>query len=254
MPWWGAGPQVSRTVADVGLAVLGEEHLYTQLLSPDDVAMLVAGNLERYAAQDCVTAEAELTGLLELFGHIADERPSDKVGHSHRVANLTVLVAMAMGLSEEETLRAKWAALVHDIGVVGLPKSLLDRPGVLADEELTLVRRRLAMVEDFINPIRGMEEVARIGACHGEFHDGTGSPAGLAGNEIPVGSRILSVCHAFDALTSHRPYREARDVSLAVDILVRGSGLLFNPDVVSAAVPVFLIAQTSEASAQATVC
>jgi HD-GYP domain-containing protein (c-di-GMP phosphodiesterase class II) len=241
-----AGPQVGRAVMDAGLAVLGEEHLYTLLLSPEDVGVLLASSLERHAARDVVVTEPELTGLLGLFGRVADERPSDKVGHSRRVANLTVLIAMAMGLGEEETALAKWAALVHDVGVVAVPKALLDRPGLLAAEELADVRQRIARVQDFLGPVRGLEEVVRVASAHEERYDGSGTPDGLAASAIPVGARILSVCHAFDALTSHRPYREARDVGLAVDILVRGSGSLFDPEVVSAAVPVFLIAQPRE--------
>jgi len=244
-------PQVDRPVADAGLAVLGQENLYTQLLSADDVSLLVTSSLERHAADDVVSTAAELTNLLGLFGQLADDRPSDKTGHSRRVANLTVLVAMAMGLREEETALAKWAALVHDVGTVAVPRAILNRPGLLTEHELAETRRQLSLVRDFVGSIHGLEEVARVAAAHAECFDGSGSPEGLSGHDIPIASRILSVCHAFDALTSRRPYREARDVSLATDILVRESGSLFDPDVVTAAVPIFLIAQSSESPAEA---
>jgi HD-GYP domain-containing protein (c-di-GMP phosphodiesterase class II) len=240
--------QVDAPVADAGLEVLGEPHLYAQLLCREDVELLVEGAAHRYAAGDLMTTEAEVTGILEIFGSLADGRPSDKIGHSRRVADLAVLVSMAMGLDNEELLRVKWAALVHDIGLVAVPKSLLDKPGMLTQEELASVRSRIGLVEEFIRPIQSLEDVAQVAACHREAYDGSGYPGVLSGDKIPIGSRVLAVCDTFDALTSPRPYREARDVSLAVDILVKGSGSAFDPDVVAAAVPVILIAHSAEES------
>jgi HD-GYP domain-containing protein (c-di-GMP phosphodiesterase class II) len=143
-------------------------------------------------------------------------------------------------------MKLKWAALVHDVGLVTVPKAILDKPGPLSHEELIQVHTHAVATERFIAPIRGLEEVAAIAAAHGEAFDGSGYPHGLAGNEIPLGARILAVCDTFDALTSHRPYRAARDSSLAIDILIKGSGSLFDPDVVTAAVPVFLITRASD--------
>ena len=238
--------QVTSPAADAGLEVLGESNLYSQLLVPEDIDLLVEGTIRRYAADDLVASESDIGSLLEIFGNLADSRPSDKTGHSRRVANLAVLVAMAMGQTGEEITLLKWAALVHDVGLVAVPKTLLDKPGMLTPHELAEIRSRVTLVEDFIRPVTGLEEVAHVAASHGEAWDGSGYPRGLSGQEIPLASRVLAVCDTFDALTSRRPYREARDVSLAVDILVKGSGSLFDPEVVAAAVPVFLIARAAE--------
>lgn len=239
-------PQVSSAVADAGMEVLGEAGLYAQLLTPQDVNFLVQSTIRRVAADDLVTAETEVTGLLELFANVADTHSSDKTGHSRRVANLTVLLAMAMGLTPEETVKIKWAALLHDVGTVALPKEILDRPGLLTDEELAEVRRQADKTWDFLAQIQGFEDVAAIAASHGEAIDGSGYPRGLVGHEIPLGSRIIAVCDTFDALTSRRPYREARDGGLAFDILLRASGSVFDPEIVSAAVPVLLIRRHTE--------
>jgi putative nucleotidyltransferase with HDIG domain len=236
--------EVSLAVADAGIESLGEPGFYAQLLTAPDVTFLVESTLHRLADDDLLVSEAELTGLLELFATVADAFPSDKVGHSRRTANLSVLVAMAMGLEPDEVSKIKWAALVHDVGVVAVPKDILDKPGHLTDEEMAVVRSHAAITEELIAPIRGLEEVARIAAAHGECFDGSGYPRGLAGHDIPQGGRILAVCDTFDALTSRRPYREARDTALSVDILIKGSGSLFDPDVVDAAVPALLIARS----------
>jgi HD-GYP domain-containing protein (c-di-GMP phosphodiesterase class II) len=238
--------EVGTVVADAGVEVLGEPGFYAQLLTAEDVAFLVDSALHRVACDDLVMSEAELTGLLELFAHVADSYPSDKVGHSRRVANLAVLVAMAMGLKQDEITRIRWAALVHDVGVVTVSKEILDKPGHLSADEMAAVRRHAAASEQLIAPIRGLEDVARIAASHAEAFDGSGYPHGLVGHDIPIGGRILAICDTFDALTSHRPYREARDTTLSIDILIKGSGSLYDPDVVEAAVPALLIARPAE--------
>ncbi len=238
--------QVSPSVADVGIDVLGKSGFYAQLLTDEDVESLVQSRIRRLAADDFATTEAEITGLLELFAHVTDAHPADKIGHSRRVANLTVVVAMALGMSPQDTVNVKWAALLHDLGTITAPKSLIDEPRQLTAEELTEVRRLTGRTQEFLALISGLEEVASIAGSHSEAFDGSGYPQGLTGYEIPLGSRIIAVCDTYDALTSRRPYRAARDTSLAIDILVRGSGSIFDPDIVAAAVPVFLIRQNSE--------
>ncbi len=238
--------QVGGEVADAGIEVLGEPGLYSQLLTARDVSLLVEATIRRHAADDLVTSDADLTSLLELFGQLTDAHPSDKLGHSRRVANLAVLVAMAMGLDERDTCRIKWAALVHDVGLVAVPKRLLDKPGMLSNEELAEVRRHAGLAARFIRPIRGLEDVADIAAAHGEAFDGSGYPRGLRAGDVPVGARVLAVCDTFDALTSRRPYREPRSSDLAIDILVKGSGSVFDPDVVDAAIPTLLMARSAE--------
>ncbi len=238
--------QVSPPVADAGINVLGESGFYAQLLTDEDVESIVQSKIRRLAADDFATTDAEITGLLELFAHVTDTHPADKIGHSRRVANLTVVVAMALGMSPQDTVNVKWAALLHDLGTIAVPKSLIDEPRQLTAEELTEVRRLTGRTQEFLASMSGLEEVAAIAGSHSEAFDGSGYPQGLTGYEIPLGSRIIAVCDTYDALTSRRPYRAARDTSLAIDILVRGSGSIFDPDVVAAAVPVFLIRQNSE--------
>ncbi len=236
--------EVSSIVADAGVEVLGEPGFYAQLLTAPDVEFLVKSALHRVADDDLVASEAELTGLLELFATVSDACAMDKVGHSRRVANLAVLVAMTMGLEPDEVAKVKWAGLTHDTGLITVPKDLLDKPGHLSAEEMAIVRGHAAAAEQFIAPVRGLQDVAHMAGSHREAFDGSGYPRGLAGHDIPLGGRILAICDTFDALTSRRPYREARDTTLSIDILIKGSGSLFDPDVVDAAVPALLIARS----------
>jgi len=238
--------QVAPDVAEAGAEALGRSGFYPRLLEADEVNRLISETAATLASGDMVAGEGELTGLLELFGCLADVHASDKIGHSRRVANLTVMVAMALGLAPENTNHMKWAALVHDLGMITVPRTQLDDPRLFSEKELAQIRRQSARTEEFLGQVNGLEEVTRIAAACNEAYDGSGVPKGQAGYAIPLGSRIIAVCETFDALTSHRPYRAARDVNLAVDILVRGSGSLFDPEVVSAAVPVFLISQPRE--------
>jgi HD-GYP domain-containing protein (c-di-GMP phosphodiesterase class II) len=239
-------PQVSTPVADAGIETLGEPGFYAQLLAADDVRFLVSSIVHRLAADDLITTEGQVTSLLELFAHVTDAHPADKIGHSRRVATLAVLVAMAMRLGKDVSTNVKWAGLVHDVGMVTVPKEILDKAGPLTPGELAEVRRHALATGRFIGTIRGLEEIAKVAASHGEAYDGSGYPHGLSGNEIPIEARILAVCDTFDALTSRRPYRDARETTLAIDILVKGSGSLFDPDVVDAAVPAFLVARSAE--------
>ncbi|MFO8012482.1 MAG: HD domain-containing phosphohydrolase [Phycisphaerae bacterium] len=238
-----ASRQVTDDILEAGTDVLDQPGFYAQLLAGDDVDLLVQQTTHHLAEDDVVASGMEMTALLELLATLADAHASDHIGHSRRVANLAVMVAMAMGLSAEETAKTKWAALVHDLGMVAVPKTLLDEPRLLSEKELRDVRARSTRVATFLEPVEGLEEITRIAACHREAQDGSGCPDGLAGSAIPLGARLIAVCDTFDALTSPRPYRAARDTSLAIDILIRGSGSLFDPDVVSAAVPVFLISE-----------
>jgi HD-GYP domain-containing protein (c-di-GMP phosphodiesterase class II) len=239
-------PQVSPPVADTGLEVLGESGFYAQLLTTEDVNFLVQSAVRPLAANDLAATEAEVAGILELFANVADAHASDKIGHSRRVSGLAVLLASAMGVGSTEMTHIKWAALLHDIGMVAVPKTLLDKPGMLTDDELAEVRHLAVKTEEFLRPVPGLEAVTAIAASHGEAFDGGGYPHGLMGHEIPVGARIIAVCDTFDALTSRRPYREARDTALAIDILVRGSGSVFDPNIVSVAVPMFLVRKIAE--------
>ena len=154
--------------------------------------------------------------------------------HSACVVDLTRDVARALGLSEAEVERIAAAALVHDVGKVGIPDRILHKPEPLDDDDWEVMRDHPVIGERILRTIPGMGAVARIVRHEHERFDGGGYPDGLAGEQIPIGSRVILACDAYHAMTSDRPYRRAMDHSDAVAELARSAGTQLDPDVVAA--------------------
>jgi len=155
-------------------------------------------------------------------------------GHSQRVADIAVAVAKELGLPRESIDKIVLAALVHDIGKIGIRESILQKPGRLTDVELQHVQKHPEIGERILSAIAGDEEILKfIRNHHGRF-DGTGYPDKLKDYQIPLGARILAVADAFEAMTSERPYRAAMSVEAACIELKRGKETQFDPDIVDA--------------------
>jgi diguanylate cyclase (GGDEF)-like protein len=152
--------------------------------------------------------------------------------HSESVVNLTARVGESLALSSEEISRIRTAALLHDIGKVGVPDEILHKNGPLDEREWEIMRQHPAIGERILRAIPGMGAVARIVRHEHERWDGNGYPDGLAGTEIPVGSRIIFACDAYHAMTSDRPYRKAMDHADAMAELSSNAGTQFDPEVV----------------------
>jgi len=162
------------------------------------------------------------------------ERDRGTGEHAEQVVALAGAVARRMNLDAEEVERIAAAALLHDIGKVAIPDSILSKPGPLSDEEWQVMRSHSIVGERILRAVPGLGPVARMVRHGHERLDGTGYPDGLRGDEIPLGSRIVLVCDAYDAMTSPRPYRDALSAQDAVAELVAGSGTQFDPRVVDA--------------------
>jgi putative nucleotidyltransferase with HDIG domain len=146
--------------------------------------------------------------------------------HGHRVARLANRVARALDLPEERVERLHWAALLHDVGMLGVPRERH------SDREAREPHSRLG--HDMLRPIRFWERSAPIVLHHHERYDGLGYPDGLAAEAIPLESRIVAVCDAFDAMVSRTSYQPVRNVDEALDELRRHAGTQFDPHVVRA--------------------
>jgi putative nucleotidyltransferase with HDIG domain len=156
--------------------------------------------------------------------------------HSEAVIAMSAAVARNLGLRETEVERIRAAALLHDIGKVAIPDEILNKRGPLSEEEWTLMREHPVIGERILSVLPGMSGVARIVRHEHERWDGSGYPDGLAGEEIPLGSRIIIVADTYHAITSDRPYREARSHSEAIEELTRCAGTQFDPTVTAALV------------------
>jgi putative nucleotidyltransferase with HDIG domain len=154
--------------------------------------------------------------------------------HTERVAELAVGIARRLGFAGDDLEAIEVGALLHDIGKVGIPERILEKPGPLDDEEWTIMRRHPVISDYILSEIDLHPAVRAIARWSHERIDGAGYPDGLAGDEIPVPARIVLVADAFDALTSDRPYRAARGVDEALAELRAHTGTQFAPEVVEA--------------------
>jgi diguanylate cyclase (GGDEF)-like protein/putative nucleotidyltransferase with HDIG domain len=170
---------------------------------------------------DVVTALAE--ALLERDRYTGE--------HSESVVTLVECVARGLALSDRDVDAIKAAALLHDIGKVAIPDQILNKPAALDDEEWVVMRDHPVIGERILRAIPGMGAIARIVRHEHERFDGSGYPDGLAGEEIPIGARIILACDAYHAMTSDRPYRKAMPHGEAIRELAAGAGTQFDPAV-----------------------
>ncbi len=146
---------------------------------------------------------------IEGWSRALDLRDKETEGHSRRVTDMTVTVARAMGMSEEDLVHVRRGALLHDIGKMGIPDNILLKPGKLSEEEWVIMRKHPVFAHDLLSPIAFLQPALDVPSYHHEKWDGTGYPEGLKGDQIPLAARIFSVVDVWDALGSDRPYRPA---------------------------------------------
>jgi HD-GYP domain-containing protein (c-di-GMP phosphodiesterase class II) len=160
------------------------------------------------------------------------ERSPDLGGHLSSVAELAERTARRLGLPAEEVERIRHAGELHDAGKVAIPDGILGKPGPLTEDEWAFVRRHPLIGERIVRSAPALSRVAELVRSTHERFDGQGYPDGLQADAIPLGSRIVAVCDAFDAMTSGRPYSAARTPGEALDELRRCGGTQFDPAVV----------------------
>lgn len=161
-----------------------------------------------------------------------DLRDRETLGHTHRVTEMSLCLARKMGLSEMEVEHLQRGALLHDIGKIAVPDSILHKPGPLTAEQWVVMRRHPEAALRMLEPIDYLRPALDIPYCHHERWDGKGYPRGLRGEEIPLAARIFSVVDVWDALSSDRPYRRAWSRSKVLDELLWQRGQRFDPQVV----------------------
>jgi two-component system cell cycle response regulator len=166
------------------------------------------------------------------------ERHPDVGDHSQGVADLAVAVARHLGATEEQAHEVRSGAVLHDIGKAAIPDVILSKPGALDADEWAFIRRHTLVGERIVASAHALKSVAKLVRSSHERWDGAGYPDGLAGDAIPLGSRIIFVCDAFDAMISDRPYSPPLAFDSALVELERCAGSQFDPDVVAAFVAV----------------
>ncbi len=178
--------------------------------------------------------QARFRGTITALLMALDARDDYTAEHSSEVLSLVMAVSEDVGLDAKETLHVADVALLHDIGKIGIPNEILDKPSALDDAEWEVMRRHPLIGERILNEVPGFEVVANAVRHEHERWDGSGYPDGLKGEQIPMASRIVLACDAYHAMTSDRPYREALSDAQAREQLKSNSGTQFDPQIVEA--------------------
>jgi putative nucleotidyltransferase with HDIG domain len=157
-------------------------------------------------------------------------------GHSERVARLSLRIAERLGLDADQRRELYSAAMLHDIGKIGVRDDILLKPASLTEAEMDVIRSHPALGDTILGPLKFLGRVASLVKHHHERWDGTGYPDRLTGATIPLPSRIVAVADCYDALTSDRPYRDSMTGDNALDEIRKNAGSQFDPQVVAALV------------------
>jgi putative nucleotidyltransferase with HDIG domain len=169
---------------------------------------------------------------LEALGGALDAKDAETEGHCQRVTAFTITIARAMGVDKALLRHIARGAFLHDIGKMGVPDSILRKPGPLTPEERDVMRKHCEIGFAVLERIPFLKEAAEIVLTHQECYDGSGYPRGLKGEQIPLGARIFAVADTLDAMISDRPYRKALPISAAREEIQRHAGKQFDPRVV----------------------
>lgn len=167
--------------------------------------------------------------LMEALGRAIAKRDSNTGAHNYRVAWISATLAETLGIKGDKMQALIVGSFLHDAGKIGIPDAILLKSGKLTDDEMDLMRTHVAMGEEIISGGGWLDGAREVIACHHEKWDGSGYPHGLTGEAIPVVARIFAIVDVFDALCSKRPYKEPLPLDEVMEVLQKGSGIHFDP-------------------------
>lgn len=225
---------ILRNGVPIGVALAGGKTVCDEEINSIDIAMVesttraigvLAENAFLYEDQ-----QAMFIGTLGALTGSIDAKDPYTRGHSERVAHLGRQLALAAGMTEPAAERVHIGGLVHDIGKIGVPESVLSKPGRLTDEEFDLIRLHPRIGYDILRDIPLLEDVLPGVLYHHERYDGRGYPAKLEGESIPLIARILGIADAFDAMSSTRTYRRAMPRPQVIGEVEKNAGVQFDPE------------------------
>jgi response regulator RpfG family c-di-GMP phosphodiesterase/putative methionine-R-sulfoxide reductase with GAF domain len=199
-------------------------------------ASIAINNTELYDEAQRSNMELSLAydATIEGWAKALELRDMETEGHSRRVVELAMQLANKLGIKGEELAHIRRGALLHDIGKMGVPDAILQKPGKLTDEEWEIMKQHPVYAYDWLSSIEYLKPALDIPYCHHEKWDGSGYPKGLKGSEIPIAARIFAIIDVYDALGSDRPYRKAWPQEKIREYLQEESGKHFDPEVVDA--------------------
>jgi HD-GYP domain-containing protein (c-di-GMP phosphodiesterase class II) len=199
-----------------------------------DMASLALGNARRFADMEKAFMET-----VEVLANALEAKDSYTHGHARQVAQMAVSVGAEMGLDEEQQHLLELAGVFHDIGKIGVSEAIINKPGALDDDEWEEIRKHPDVGDQIMAPVEFLRPIRPLIRASHERWDGAGYPEGLAGEDIPLGARIVAVCDAWHAMTSDRAYRLALPTDEALRRMREASGTQFDPAVVEAFLSAF---------------
>jgi HD-GYP domain-containing protein (c-di-GMP phosphodiesterase class II) len=211
-----------------------DDMAYLEALAGQAAVGIIISNLSHKASIQEAERNSVNTAVFEGWSRTLELRDLETKGHAQRVAELTVRLAKYMGVGDADQVDIFRGALLHDIGKMGIPDSILQKPGPLDANEQRIVRHHPELAYQLLSSIPGLSKSLDIPYCHHEKWDGSGYPRGLRGEEIPLAARIFSVADVWDALIYDRPYRKAFPADEALQYIKSEAGRHFDPQVVQA--------------------
>jgi putative nucleotidyltransferase with HDIG domain len=239
-------PLVSRNYQGVGQAsveqILGALTLFSDTtrgaFEEEDMELLRSlGSLMAVAIANARMEERQRSTFLKTLESLAkslEARDTYTRGHSQRVCEVSMMIGERLGIGPEALEELRVGTILHDIGKIGVPDAILNKPGRLTDEEFAIMKSHPVVGYEICKPLMLSEGVLMIIRNHHEKLDGSGYPDGLKGGELPLSLRIVCVADAFDAMSSSRPYRSVMDINHVLAELSKGAGIQFDPVVVEA--------------------
>jgi putative nucleotidyltransferase with HDIG domain len=229
---------------DLAELIAENDRLRRQLAAAEREAADSARQLERYAADLRETFKSERDRAQQLtrsymatvraLSNAVEARDAYTGKHAERVTLYAIEIARELGLPSPDTPEVEFGFLLHDVGKLAIPDSILFKPGPLTTEERALMSRHTIVGAEIMRDIEFLAEASKVVRSHHERWDGNGYPDRLAGEQIPLNARVFAVADVFDALTTNRPYRAALSFEQARSMIEEESGSHFDPQVVDA--------------------
>lgn len=211
------------------------EGLMSFVLTVTTIILIMQGNKRSYyngiAESRRESGERLTIQMVKALANTIDAKDSYTNGHSTRVAKYSVMLAKRMGYTGEKLEHLYYAAVLHDIGKIGVPREIINKPSRLTDEEYAMIKSHPVTGSNILIEVTEIPDIAIGAKYHHERYDGKGYPEGLSGTDIPELARIIGVADAYDAMTSKRSYRDVLAQDIVREEILKGKGTQFDPEI-----------------------